>query len=80
MLQELAARSATAAWAVGAMLFFLAVFVAVVAWVITRRREEMDARARMPLDDGMRESGFGNRDSAGGNRERGSGSASTPES
>ena len=54
MLQDLAARSGTAAWAIGSMLFFLAVFVAVVVWVVLRRPEEMDARARMPLegDDG----------------------------
>ncbi len=63
MLQELAARSGTAAWAIGSMLFFLAVFVAVVAWVITRRREEMDARARMPLEEGIREPGSGDADS-----------------
>ncbi|MBP1635761.1 MAG: hypothetical protein H6Q10_2335 [Acidobacteria bacterium] len=50
MLQELAARTGAAAWAIGSMLFFLAVFVAVVAWVALRRPEEMEARARMPLD------------------------------
>ncbi len=51
MLQELAARSGTAAWAIGSMLFFLAVFVAVVVWVVSKRPDEMEARARMPLDD-----------------------------
>ena len=50
MLQELAARSGTAAWAIGSMLFFLAVFIGLVVWVALRRPEEMKARARMPLE------------------------------
>lgn len=52
MLQELAARTGAGAWAIGSMLFFLAAFVAVVVWVLRRRPEEMDARARLPFEDG----------------------------
>ncbi|HOC19031.1 MAG TPA: hypothetical protein PKK95_12215 [Vicinamibacterales bacterium] len=63
MLQELAARSDTAAWAIGSMLFFLAVFVAIVVWVVRKHPEEMARRARMPLENGDQESGTGNRDS-----------------
>jgi len=58
MLQELAAQTGAAAWAIGSMLFFLAVFVAVVVRAVLKRPEEMEARARMPLDgesDGMRD-------------------------
>ena len=50
MLQELAAQTGAAAWAIGSMLFFLAAWVAVVVWVVRRRPEEMDARARLPLE------------------------------
>ncbi len=63
MLQELAARTGAAAWTIGSMLFFLAVFVAIVAWVVSRRPDEMKARARMPLDEErIRDSGDGNQD------------------
>ena len=51
MLQELAALSGGAAWAIGSMLFFLAAWVAVVVWVVRRRPEEMDAHARLPLEE-----------------------------
>jgi hypothetical protein len=60
LLQELAARSGTAAWAIGSMLFFLAVFAAVAVWVVLKRPEEMAERARMPLEQ---DSGIGNQDS-----------------
>jgi hypothetical protein len=68
MLQELAAHSGTAAWAIGSMLFFLAVFIGLVAWVAMRRPEEMKVRARMPLEgdqEGFRsqDSGIGSQDS-----------------
>jgi len=73
VLQELAASSGTAAWAIGSMLFFLAVFVAIVVWVALKRPEEMAKRARMPLDQdsGIRsqDSGIGNRDSGPPNPE-----------
>jgi len=51
MLQELAARTGAAGWAIGSMVFFLAVFAAVLVWVVLRRPEEMEARARMPLGE-----------------------------
>jgi hypothetical protein len=51
VLQELAAESGTAAWAIGSMLFFLAVWVGVVVWVLRKRPEELEAHARLPLDD-----------------------------
>lgn len=67
MLQELAARSGTAAWAIGSMLFFLAVFVAIVVWVALKRPEEMEKHARLPLEAdsgiGSQDSGIGKRDS-----------------
>ena len=66
MLQELAARSAASAWAIGSMLFFLAVFVALVVWVVLKRPEEMERHARLPLDDGNQDSGIGNQDSGAG--------------
>jgi hypothetical protein len=50
MLQDLVARTGAAAWAIGSMLFFLAAWVAVVVWVVRSRPEDMDARARLPLD------------------------------
>ena len=54
MLQELAAETGAATWAIGAMLFFLAAWVAVVVRVIRSRREDMDALARLPLDEDRR--------------------------
>jgi hypothetical protein len=68
MLQELAAQTGAAAWAIGSMLFFLAVFVAVVVWVVLKRPEEMQARARLPLEgeDGIRDRGSGIGDQGSG--------------
>jgi hypothetical protein len=54
VLQELAAQTGAAAWAIGSMLFFLAAWVAVAARVIRSRREDMDALARLPLDEDRR--------------------------
>jgi cbb3-type cytochrome oxidase subunit 3 len=51
MLQELAAQTGATAWAIGSMLFFLAVWVAITLRVVFARREEMDARARLPLEE-----------------------------
>ncbi len=51
MLQELAGLTGATAWVVGSMLFFFGVWVAIVIWTMRRRREEMDARARLPLDE-----------------------------
>jgi hypothetical protein len=53
MLQELAAASAGAAsWAVASMLFFVAVWGIVAVRTLLTRREDLDARARLALDDG----------------------------
>jgi len=81
MLQELASQTGAAAWAIGSMLFFLAVFVAVVAWVVLKRPEEMEARARMPLEgeDGIREQGSGIGDQGTGIGDRGEPSTLDPE-
>ena len=51
MLQELAAGTGAAAWAVGSMLFFLAVYVFVMVRLFRKRAEELDAHARLVLDD-----------------------------
>ncbi len=50
MLQELAARTGATTWAVASMLFFLGVWVLVAIRVLRSRPEEMDARARLPLE------------------------------
>jgi hypothetical protein len=81
MLQELAAQSGSAAWAIGAMLFFLAAWVAVIVWVVRRRPEEMKDRARLPFDAEeaarIQESGVGTQESEGV-KEPGSGNARPP--
>lgn len=51
MLQELAARTAASTWVIGAMLFFIAVWVAIAIGVARARPEDMEARARLALDD-----------------------------
>ncbi len=51
MLQELANLTGATAWVVGSMFFFVGAWVAIVVWTMRRRREEMDARARLPLDE-----------------------------
>jgi cbb3-type cytochrome oxidase subunit 3 len=38
-------------FALAALLVFFGSFVAIVIWVWTRPRHEMDARARLPVDD-----------------------------
>lgn len=52
MLQELAARTGASAWVVASMLFFIGVWVFVTVRVVRARRDEMDARARLPFEDG----------------------------
>ena len=73
MFQELAARSQTAAWAIGSMLFFLALFIAIVVWVVRKHPDEMARRARMPLEDGNRDSGIRIQESGIGSQESGIG-------
>lgn len=52
MLQELAARTGASAWAIASMLFFIAVWAFVTVRVFCARGEEMDARARLPFEEG----------------------------
>jgi cbb3-type cytochrome oxidase subunit 3 len=52
MLQELATGSNASAWAIGSLLFFIAVYAFVVVRTWRARPEDLAARARMALDDG----------------------------
>jgi hypothetical protein len=51
MLQELATGSGAAAWAVGSLLFFVVVYALVMVRLFRTSGEELDAQARMALDD-----------------------------
>ena len=51
MLQELGASTNASTWAVASMLFFVAVYLVVTVQVFRARPDELDARARMALDD-----------------------------
>jgi hypothetical protein len=62
MLQELAAQTGATAWAIGSMLFFLAAWVVVVVWLVRTRPEEMEARARLPLEGDDGHEGLGSQD------------------
>ncbi len=50
MLQELTSRGASL-WAVASMLFFIVVYVVVAVRVARTSADELDARARLALDD-----------------------------
>jgi hypothetical protein len=50
MLQELTSRGASL-WAVASMLFFIVVYLVVAVRVARTGADELDARARMALDD-----------------------------
>ena len=50
MLQELAAGTGAAAWAVASMLFFLAVWIWIAVRVVRARSEDMEACARLALE------------------------------
>jgi len=65
MLQELAARTNSVAWTIGSMLFFLVVWVGVAVFVIRSRKADMDARARLPFEDGAADSGIRSQESDG---------------
>ena len=52
MLQELVAGTGASGWAVGSLIFFLAAWLAIAVRVVRARRDEMESRARLPLDDG----------------------------
>lgn len=64
MLQELTAATGATGWAVASMLFFLAVYVVVAARAFFAAPTELDARARLVLDDGGSETAV--RPNAGG--------------
>ena len=51
MLQELTAGSGASMWAVGSMLFFIAVYVVVAVRAFRSPAADLVARARLPLDD-----------------------------
>jgi cbb3-type cytochrome oxidase subunit 3 len=51
MLRELTASSGASMWAVGSMLFFIAVYVVVAVRAFRTTAADLDAHARMPLDD-----------------------------
>jgi hypothetical protein len=50
MFEELAARTGASWWTIASMLFFVTVWAGVAAWATRARAEDMDARARLPLD------------------------------
>ena len=52
MLQELATDTSAGAWAIGSMVFFLVVYVVVMVRLFRTRSEELEARARLVLDEG----------------------------
>jgi hypothetical protein len=52
MLQELARQSAAESFAVGSLLFFFVVFVAIAARVLTRGADAYRHQAGLPLEDG----------------------------
>lgn len=54
MLQELATGT-TGIWAAGSLLFFIAVYIFVAVRVVRARPEDLEARARLALDDGSEE-------------------------
>jgi len=51
MLQELTASTGASLWAIASMLFFIAVYLVVTVRVVRAGNDELDARARMALDD-----------------------------
>jgi uncharacterized membrane protein len=51
MLQELTAGTDAAGWAVGSLLFFIAVYILIVVRLYRARPEDLAAHARMALDD-----------------------------
>ena len=50
MLQDLAAQTGAAAWAIASMLFFLAIWLLIVVRVMRARPEDMDTKARLALE------------------------------
>lgn len=52
MLQELTTDTSAGAWAIGSMVFFLIVYVLVTVRLFRTPRADLDARARLVLDEG----------------------------
>ena len=50
MLQELAAQTGAAAWAIASMLFFIGFWLLIAVRVFRARPDELDARARLALE------------------------------
>lgn len=51
MLQELAAQTGAGAFVIGAMFFFMAVWIGVFVGVLRTSPADLESRARLPLDD-----------------------------
>ncbi len=51
MLQELAAHTDAGAFVIGAMFFFIAVWIGVFVGVLRTSPADLESRARLPLDD-----------------------------
>jgi len=51
MLQELTAGTGATNWAIGSLLFFIAVYALVMVRLYRARPEDLAAHARMALDD-----------------------------
>lgn len=60
MHKELLSQTTLTVLPLAAMLIFLAVFVAVVVRELRKKREEIDACARLPLQKDSQETGHGN--------------------
>lgn len=52
MLQELTAQTGAGMWAIASLLFFIGVYAFVAIRVCRARTEDLDAQARLALDDG----------------------------
>lgn len=50
MLEELAAASGTARWAIASLVFFIAVYAFIAVRTFRARREDMRARASLPFE------------------------------
>jgi hypothetical protein len=55
MLQELAAQTGAGGWAIASMLFFAVIWLVIAGRVIRARPDDMDARARLPLEGEARD-------------------------
>lgn len=51
MIQQLSTDTGAQGWAIGSMIFFIAVFAAVVVWVLRTPKAEHRHKAELPLED-----------------------------